>query len=178
MTDVALCIKQSAIWQQTIKKLHKKRTSGIASPKIWGEPKNLVVAKMFDFTRITLFCLEKRLSKHKMTIFSKNLGGGMAPLPPPGYAYEKNQTLLSSSTSVSFALVFGLLISDFFRVFLTSIFLFMHVIRQSRWNTSQWGCSNNWDQSFETIHLRPLQVRTLSFETTTFETTFTWDFFT
>ena len=30
---------------------------------------------MFDMTRITLFCLEKRLSKHKMTIFSKNLGG-------------------------------------------------------------------------------------------------------
>jgi len=27
---------------------------------------------MFDFRRITLFCLEKRLSKHKMTIFSKN----------------------------------------------------------------------------------------------------------
>jgi len=29
---------------------------------------------MFDFRRITLFCLEKRLSKHKMTIFSKNVG--------------------------------------------------------------------------------------------------------
>jgi len=28
---------------------------------------------MFDFRRITLFCLEKRLSKHKVTIFSKNL---------------------------------------------------------------------------------------------------------
>jgi len=37
--------------------------------------------KMFDFSRITLFSLEKRLSKHKMTIFSKSLGG-MAPLPP------------------------------------------------------------------------------------------------
>jgi len=24
---------------------------------------------MFDFRRITLFCLEKRLSKHKMTAF-------------------------------------------------------------------------------------------------------------
>jgi len=41
---------------------------------------------MFDFRGIPLFCLEKRLSKDKMTIFSKNLGG-MAPLPPPGYAY-------------------------------------------------------------------------------------------
>jgi len=36
---------------------------------------------MFDFERKTLFCLEKRYSKHKMTIFSKNLGG-MVPLPP------------------------------------------------------------------------------------------------
>jgi len=45
--------------------------SGVASPKIWG-------AKMFDFRRTTLFCLEKRLSKHEMTIFSKNWGGGMA----------------------------------------------------------------------------------------------------
>jgi len=48
--------------------------SGVASPKLWGD-------KIFDFRRITLFCLEKRLSKHKMTIFSKNLGG-MAPFPP------------------------------------------------------------------------------------------------
>jgi len=30
---------------------------------------------MFDFRQITLFCLEKRLSKHKNTMFSKNLGG-------------------------------------------------------------------------------------------------------
>jgi len=37
---------------------------------------------MFDFRRITLFCLEKRLSKHKMATFSKNFLGGMAPLPP------------------------------------------------------------------------------------------------
>jgi len=34
-----------------------------------------------------LFCLEKRLSKHKMTIFSKNVWGGMAHFSPPGYAY-------------------------------------------------------------------------------------------
>ena len=37
---------------------------------------------MFDFRRITLFCLEKRLSKHKMTIFSKNFRGAW-PLCPP-----------------------------------------------------------------------------------------------
>jgi len=52
--------------------------SGVASPKIWG-------GKMFDFRRIT-FYLEKRLSKHKITIFSKNLGGH-GPFGPPGYAY-------------------------------------------------------------------------------------------
>jgi len=56
------------------------RASSVASPKIWGG------GKMFDFRRIALFCLEKRISKHKMTKFSKYLGAGMAPLPPPGYA--------------------------------------------------------------------------------------------
>jgi len=40
-------------------------------------------AKMFEFRRITLFCLEKRLSKHKMTIFSESLGEPW-PLWPPG----------------------------------------------------------------------------------------------
>jgi len=39
-------------------------------------------SKMFDFRRITLFYLEKRLSKHKITIYSKNLGGPW-PLWPP-----------------------------------------------------------------------------------------------
>jgi len=33
---------------------------------------------MCDFRRLTLLCLENRLSKHKMTIFFKNLG---APWP-------------------------------------------------------------------------------------------------
>jgi len=37
---------------------------------------------MFDSRRITLFSLQKRLSKHKMTIFSKNLEG-VWPLFPP-----------------------------------------------------------------------------------------------
>ena len=37
---------------------------------------------MFDFRRITLFCLEKRLSKHKMTIFSKIFGED-GPFGPP-----------------------------------------------------------------------------------------------
>jgi len=43
--------------------------------------------KIFDFRQITLFCLKKRLSKQKMTIFSKNLGA-VAPLASPGYAYR------------------------------------------------------------------------------------------
>ena len=42
---------------------------------------------MFDFRRITLFCLEKRLPKHKMSIFYKNSGGGHGSFGPPGYAY-------------------------------------------------------------------------------------------
>jgi len=42
---------------------------------------------MFDFRRITLLCFEKRVSKHKMTIFFITLGAVMVPLPLPGYAY-------------------------------------------------------------------------------------------
>ena len=38
---------------------------------------------MFDFRRITLFCLEKRVSKHKMAIFSKYFGGPWPLLLPP-----------------------------------------------------------------------------------------------
>ena len=52
---------------------------------------------MFDFRRITLFFLEKRLSKHKITIFPKNLRKAMGPLVPPGHAYGYNHTLYSSS---------------------------------------------------------------------------------
>ena len=33
------------------------------------QPENWWSGKMFDFRRIILFCLEKRLSKHKMTAF-------------------------------------------------------------------------------------------------------------
>jgi len=52
-----------------------------------SQPKNFGGAKMFDYRRITLFCLEKRLSNHKMTIFSKNLGGPWPLWYPAGYAY-------------------------------------------------------------------------------------------
>ena len=57
--------------------------SAVASPKIWGGEK-FWGSKMFDFQRIALFCLEKCLSRHNMTIFSKNLGGH----GPFGYAYD------------------------------------------------------------------------------------------
>jgi len=46
---------------------------------------------MFDVRRITLFCSEKRLSIHKMTIFSKNVGGAMAPLAPLGHVYGSDE---------------------------------------------------------------------------------------
>jgi len=47
----------------------------VGAKKFWGR-------KMLDFGRITLFCLEKRLSKHKMTIFSKYFGGEHGPFAP------------------------------------------------------------------------------------------------
>ena len=63
---------------QGLKEWTRASCTGVASPKIfWG--------KMFDFMRITLFCLENRLSKHKMTIISKNLRGHGPFRPPPGY---------------------------------------------------------------------------------------------
>ena len=52
-----------------------------------SQPKNIMGdrtsggGKLFDFRRITLFCLEKRLSKHKVNIFPKILRG-MASFPP------------------------------------------------------------------------------------------------
>jgi len=53
---------------------------------------------MFDFRRKTLFCLEKRLSKHKMTIFSKHLWGAWPILPHPGYAYGNDKCFAQSWT--------------------------------------------------------------------------------
>jgi len=48
-------------------------------------PQKFGGGKMHHFRRITLFCLEKRLSKHKITIFSKTFGGRgpFAPLATP-----------------------------------------------------------------------------------------------
>jgi len=66
--------------------------SGVASPRIWG-------GQMFDFRRITLFCLEKRFFKHKMTMFSK-IWGVMAPLAPPVYAYGTHSSFRQDSDSL------------------------------------------------------------------------------
>jgi len=63
--------------------------SGVGSPKLRG-------GKMFDFRRITLFCLKKRLSKHKKTTCSKNLGGGMAALAPSWLRLCVRTVLISS----------------------------------------------------------------------------------
>jgi len=42
---------------------------------------------MFDFRRITLFCLGYYILKHKMTTYVKNLGGTVVSWGTPGYAY-------------------------------------------------------------------------------------------
>jgi len=47
-----------------------------------SQPKNLWEGNTFDFRRITLFYLEKCLSKHKMTLRSKSLERNMDPFPP------------------------------------------------------------------------------------------------
>ena len=54
---------------------NKVADSGVARPKISEGPKNFGGGQMLDFRLITLFWLEKCLSKHKITIFSKNFGG-------------------------------------------------------------------------------------------------------
>jgi len=63
--------------------------SGVASPKTWEAPNKFGAGKMLDFWRITLFCLEERLSRHKMTMFFEIFWGGMAALAPPAYAYSR-----------------------------------------------------------------------------------------
>jgi len=63
------------------------------SGKQWrSQPKNLGGPKCMILGEIILFCLDKRLSKHKMTIFSKSLGGN-DPFAPPGYAYGAKLSL-------------------------------------------------------------------------------------
>ena len=96
--------------------------SGVASPKILG-------GKTFGFRRITLFCLEKRLSKHKMTIFSKNLVGAMAHFAPTPWlrlCWYRNDSVREALTT-SIALVcnnFLLLLCNNFNDTLTSLTYF------------------------------------------------------
>jgi len=59
---------------------------------------------MFDFRRITLFCLEKCLSKHKMTMFSKNVGGH-GHFGPPDYAYDLVDVFVSVEFFTYFEIV-------------------------------------------------------------------------
>jgi len=90
-----------------------------SQPKSLRGPKNFWGAKVYDFRRITLFCLEKRLSKHKMTIFSKNLGGHGLFGPPwlrlwlYCFCYKlfrlgNDHSLFVAKTSITFLNLFGL----------------------------------------------------------------------
>jgi len=60
---------------------YSNRVQWRSQPKNLGGAKKLGGAKMFDIRWKILFCLEKRLSKHKMIIFSKNFWGAW-PLWP------------------------------------------------------------------------------------------------
>ena len=55
--------KKLVTWQNSV-----APQKSLGRQKIWG-------TKMFNFRRKTLFCLGYRLSKRKITLFSKNLGG-------------------------------------------------------------------------------------------------------
>jgi len=55
--------------------------SGVASPKIWEGPKNLVEAKMLDFRRITLFFWKNASQSTKWLYFLKFFWG--RPVWPP-----------------------------------------------------------------------------------------------
>jgi len=84
--------------------------SGVVSTNL-GRAKKFWGGKMPDFRRITLFFMEKRLSKHKMTIFSKNLGGH-CPSAPPGYAYAKvGGHCPSAPPGYAYAMLLGLMVS-------------------------------------------------------------------
>jgi len=106
---------------------------------------------MFDFRRIRLFCLEKRLTKHKMTIFSKNLGG-MAPLPPlatPMSGALTFSSMISHTLPESMKQFFQvpylfdckLRLYNFFHYFVRLItkgglhFLFLYFIERYRWRS-------------------------------------------
>jgi len=72
------------------RRMTNKSSSGIASPEIWR-------GKMFDFRRITLFCLETRLSKGKMNIFCKNLEGAWPFWPPLATPMKSSALMIFAS---------------------------------------------------------------------------------
>jgi len=84
------CVVALGVFTSDILTWNQRRSQ----PKNGGDQK-IWRSKMFDFRRITLFRLEKRLSKHKMTIRSKNFGG-QGPFDPPGYAYAWSANSLYS----------------------------------------------------------------------------------
>ena len=62
-------VKQPSTFERAIAVQWRSQPKNLAGQTLLGG------GKMVDFRRIALFFLEKRLSKHKMTIFSENLGG-------------------------------------------------------------------------------------------------------
>jgi len=66
--------------------------SGVASPKIWEGPKNLVEAKMLDFRRITLFFWKNASQSTKWLYFLKFFWGRPV-LAPSDYAYACSSLL-------------------------------------------------------------------------------------
>jgi len=74
--DKTICLENFYAWQWC----SQPKFLGRGGQKIGG-------SKMFDLRQITLFCLRYRLSKHKITIYAKNLGGhGL--VDPPDYASD------------------------------------------------------------------------------------------
>jgi len=62
-----------------------------------GGAKILRGATLFDFKRIKLFCLGKRLSKHKMTVCSKNLGGAWPHWLPLATAMQRDASCIEKN---------------------------------------------------------------------------------
>jgi len=71
-----------------VSSLMSVRASGVVSPKFGG-------SKIFDFRRVTVFCLGHRFSKHKMNGHAKTLGGPWLH-GPPGYVCGTYSTCLPS----------------------------------------------------------------------------------
>ena len=107
----------------TYRRYGRKNVKNYWSTDQWSsQPENFRGGKLFDTKRITLFSLQKiflwrlqkRLSKHKMTIFFKNLGGIFLPTrtktSEQGYndlmaSSRRSSTPFSRNTPLSFSRV-------------------------------------------------------------------------